>query len=105
MLNAAQNLDTIAAELARLNTDRPASLDDLVALSVARDCIEELFRSCTDELRADPRVAPLLNAMTAAIKLQPKHGAAKQKKESCDSEQQVLMFWNAFAGRFAWDFL
>ncbi|ALE93769.1 hypothetical protein AOC05_17910 [Arthrobacter alpinus] len=105
MLNAAQNLVTATAELAKLSTDQPATLDDLVALSVARDCIDSLFRSCTDELRSDPRVAPMWEAMAAAIKLQGKQGFSKPKTVHCEADQQVLMFWNAFADRFAWDFL
>lgn len=105
MLDTDQNLATAIDELNKLNADQPASLDDLVALSAARDCIDELFRTCTDELRADPRVAPMWEAIAAAIKLQSKQGTPKQKNVINESDEQVLMFWETFAGRFAWDFL
>lgn len=92
-------------ELGKLATDHPASLEDLVALSAARECIDELFRSCTNELRADPAIAPVWEAVSSAIKLQPNRAPSKAKNVLGQSDEQVLEFWDAFAGHFTWDFL
>lgn len=105
MLDTGRNLATALAELDKVATDRRASLEDLIALSTARSCVDELFRSCTDELRADPAVAPMWEAISSAIRLQPNRTASKAKNVLSQPDEQVLEFWDAFAPRFAWNFL
>jgi hypothetical protein len=45
MQTTEQNLATAIEQLSLLSGERPASLDDLIALNKARDCVEELFRA------------------------------------------------------------
>lgn len=107
MLDADHRLATALGELDKLDTGRHASLEDLVALSTARDCIEELFRACTEQLLADPEISPVWEAIASAIKLpaQKKTPAQKAANFLSESDEQVLAFWNTFADRFTWDFL
>lgn len=105
MLDTGQKLATAIDELTKLSTGQPATLEDLVALSAARDCIDELFRACTDELRNDPRVAPMWEAIAVATKLQPQRSPGRQKSAIYQPEDHVELFWTTFAGRFTWDFL
>jgi hypothetical protein len=110
MLNAEQTLTTAIGHLCRLSTAGPASLDELVALSAARVAIDELFQNCTNELRADPQVAPVWSAIASAIESQAKRGPSKgvsygSQKADSNADAQVLTFWRTFAPQFAWDFL
>jgi hypothetical protein len=106
MRNTEQTLNTAIGELRCLSPHSPASLDELTALSAARDCVDELLRSCVDQLRADPQspkawadIAYALGAVSA--------DAARQRYGSglTLADEQVRSFWEAFVERFAWDFL
>jgi hypothetical protein len=110
MLNAEQTLTTAIGHLSRLSTAGPASFDELVALSAARVAIDELFHNCSNELRADPQVAPVWSAIASAIESQAKRGPSKKisygaQKADSNADAQVLRFWRTFAPQFAWDFL
>lgn len=106
MRNTEQTLSTAIGELRCLSPHRPASLDELVALRAARDCIDELLRSCVAELRADAKNAAAWTDIAYALD-SPSAGAARQLygAHSTLADKQVLWFWEAFADRFAWDFL
>lgn len=98
--------------LASIDPEQPARFEDLVALNAARNCIDELFKACSDELRSDPETTDLWEAMASVVTMNSKHrtgmhGAAKQSPQgtTSTSDQRVEMFWNTFAGRFTWDFL
>lgn len=110
MRNTEQTFGTAIAELQCLNPDRPASLDELTALSAARDCIDELLSTCVAELRADvrvhhswPEIAYALGATSPAAVKQKYSGHAVVV--ATEAAEPVLAFWEAHAGRFAWDFL
>lgn len=107
----AQTLATAIRRLASLDPEQPTSFDDLVALNVARECINELFSDCVDELSVDPASMPLWAAIASAIDLSAPAGASKRKSHSTASgpdsraEARVAKFWGTFAERFAWEFL
>ncbi|TFB59016.1 hypothetical protein E3N86_12290 [Cryobacterium sp. Hz7] len=108
-------LRTALAELNNLSTDSPATLAELAALSAARDCIDEMRRTCVAELRADSEHAASWPAIAAALR-SSSASAAQQKSSAkpaataawlanATADGQILSFWQAFAERFAWDFL
>lgn len=118
MLNAKETINTTIVQLSLLNAtgsdSRPASFDDLVALNTARECIDELFRDCIDELSVDPKTAALWSAIASASKLSSKPASGTQKSyglQAADSradsraDKRVGLFWRTFAPVFAWDFL
>ena len=103
-------------ELNNLNPNDPATLAELAALSAARDCIDELLRTCVAELRADPLNATSWPAIAAA--LSSASASAAQKRDGAKppaaaaawlanstADGQILAFWQAFAELFRWDFL
>lgn len=110
MKSTEQTLGTAIGELKCIKPDSPASLDELTALSVARDCIEEMLRSCVAELRADTRTVHTWPAIAYALR-STSASATKQRYGSklvdvtADAEEQVRAFWRVFAGQFVWDFL
>ena len=114
--NSDRTLRTALAQLQSLNPDAPASLDELTALSTARDCIDELLRTRVAELRADPENSASWPAIAAALR--SSSASAAQQKYSAQppaataawianatADGQLLAFWQAFAERFRWDFL
>ena len=115
--STAQTLSTAMRRLASIDPEQPSCFNDLVALNAARNCIDELFKDCSDELRADPETAELWDAMTSAVTLNTKQRPGKNSpgKNSATqpspqdspsrSDEQAEMFWESFAGRFTWDFL
>jgi Poxvirus D5 protein-like len=106
MRDTKQTLSTAIGELGCLSFDKPASLDELTALSVARDCIDQLLHSCVDELRTHPQLAHSWSAIADALG-STSTSATRQLFTSPQvlANKQVLSFWRAFAERFAWDFL
>lgn len=104
-LNSSQTLSTAIRRLASIDPEQPTRFEDLVALNEARKCLNELFRAYSDELRTDPETTELWDAISAATRLASKQGSPKQKNVINESDEQVLMFWETFAGRFTWDFL
>lgn len=106
MRNTEQTLNTAIGELRCLSPNSPASLDELTALSAARDCVDELLRSCVAQLRAGPQRthswADIAYALGAAS-----GNATRQRygSELALADEQVRSFWRAFADRFAWEFL
>ena len=116
MRNSHQPLRTALAELNNLSTSDPATLVELAALSTARDCIDELLRTCIAELRADPENATPWPAIAAA--LSSASASAAQKRyggkppaataawlANAQADSQILAFWQAFAELFRWVFL
>jgi hypothetical protein len=110
MHTSEQTLRTAIGELNCVSVHRPASLEELTALSAARDSINELLRSCVEQLRTD---APLTNSWSviadalgssAASNVRQKYGT-KRTVPSANANERVLSFWNEFAERFTWDFL
>lgn len=106
MRNTEQTLNTAIGELRCLNPDRPASLDELTALSAVRNCIDEMLRACVTELRTDPQTTHDWSTIAYALGSSSVN-AARQKYGSAlaPAEEQVLNFWNAFAEDFVWGFL
>jgi hypothetical protein len=110
MRNTEQTLKTAIGELRCVSPDRPASLSELTALSAARSSIDELIRSCVSELRADTLGPATWTEISYALdNASPR--AARRRHGSMvvsatgEEDDQILAFWNAFAKRFAWDFL
>lgn len=104
MLNTAETLATAIEQLSLLSAERTASLDDLIALNIARECIDELFRDCVDELSGDPQTAALWSALASASKLSSKPASGTPATDF-RAETRVRSFWREFAPVFAWDFL
>lgn len=103
-------LATAIGRLTGLNPERPVSFDDLVALNVARECVNALFNDCVDELSVDPEAMPLWAAVASAIELSAPTASSKHKAPSsgiaaAGAGARVVKFWDTFAERFAWDFL
>lgn len=101
-------------ELSLLDTTRPASFDDLVALNIARRSVEALLRACAEELGTDPKMAFLCDALTVATELSPSPARGSRRQRSTQHSAQkadpranlrVRSFWREFAPEFAWDFL
>ncbi|WP_166789786.1 primase-like DNA-binding domain-containing protein [Cryobacterium fucosi] len=93
-------------ELRCVSPQRPASLDELVALRTARDCIDELIRSCVDELRTDPQSNHTWQAVADALRASSAAAARQQYGSSlAPADEHVLAFWHEFEDSFAWDFL
>ena len=116
MRNSDHPLRAALAELNNLNPNDPASLAELAALSNARECIDELLRTCVAELRADPgnaaswpAIAAALRSSSAAAAQQPPSAkppaATAAWLANAHADGQILAFWQAFAELFAWDFL
>src|SRR5664279_503556 len=120
MLNntAADTLSTAIEQLGLLgtSTEQPATFDDLVALNTARECIDELFHDCVDELSAGPETANLWSAVISAGRLTskanatrsaPARGAHAHASTSTESHatRKVNLFWKTFEPTFTWDFL
>lgn len=126
MLNTKQTLATAIAELHCLSPDRPASLEELTALSTARECIDQLMRECVTQLRQDH--PPTTWSAIAYVLGTPSVAAARQRygsavavvgtlagtgsalgrtsvKSNAPATERVLMFWLSIADRFAWGFL
>jgi hypothetical protein len=109
-------LSSAIEQLQSLNPNDPATLAELAALSAARDCIDELLRTCVAELRADPENAASWPAIAAALR-SSSASAAQQPTSTkppaataawlanATADGQILSFWQAFAELFAWDFL
>lgn len=106
MRHTEQLLPTAIAELRCIGDDRPASLDDLRALKLATECVQELLRACVDQMRSEPdayqswaRIADVLDSDSVS--------ATKQRflSRSMRAEDQVAAFWETFSNRFAWGFL
>ena len=106
MRNTEQTLSTAIGELRCLNPDRPASLDELTALSAVRNCIDEMLRACVTELRADPQATHDWATIAYALGSSSVN-ATRQKYGSgiAPSDEQVLIFWDTFAKVFVWGFL
>jgi hypothetical protein len=107
-----QALGTAIAELNCLRPGAPASLDELTALSIARDCMDELLHARVIELRADTRVthswAEIASALGAPSpsQISQKYGPKGPRTiPDADANEHVLAFWNTFAPRFAWGFI
>ena len=129
MFNTEPALIGAIRELSSLSPARPVALEDLVALSAAREYVDQLLRTCAEELPADPQTAHIFAAMSYAVSAaqiasapisyaSPYAYAARatqpsatrterapygSKVDPCDG--QVGSFWQAFAEHFAWDFL
>jgi hypothetical protein len=126
MRNTKQNLSTAIAELHCLSPDRPASLEELTALSTARDCIDQLMRDCVAQLREDH--PPIAWSEIATVLGTPSAAAARQRygsevavdvagtgggsalgktgvKYNAPATERALMFWLSIAERFSWGFL
>ena len=106
MRNTEQTLSTAIGELRCLNPDRPASLDELTALSAVRDCVEEMLRACVDELRTDADATHTWAGIAYALG-SPSVSATRQRYGSglAPADEQVSLFWQDFAERFVWGFL
>jgi hypothetical protein len=114
-LDTAPSIATAIASLSALDPERAASLDDLVALNIARECVNELFSAYVEELSADPAATPLWAAIASAIELsappalrstRKPHGApSTASTPQARADARVAKFWDTFAGRFTWDFL
>lgn len=128
MRNTEGALGTAIAELHCLSPDRPASLEELTALSTARECIDQLMRACVSQLREDH--PPTTWSAIASVLGTPSVAAARQRygsetavasthagtgtgpdlgrtgvKYNAPATERVLGFWLSIAERFAWDFL
>jgi len=89
-----------------LYSKAPRPLEELIALSAARDRVDRRIRACVDELRADPRIPSSWESIADAIG----SSSASAAREAYGArlaprDEKVLLFWKAFAGRFFWDFL
>lgn len=106
MRDADQNLSIALGELHCLSPDRAASLAELRALSVARDCVEELLRSCVVQLRSLPEARQSWTDIACTLG-SASVSATKQRfgSRAETADEQVAAFWEAFADCFAWDFL
>lgn len=109
MLNntATDTLATIIEQLGLLGTGRTSTFDDLVALNIARECIDELFHDCVDELSAGPETANLWSAVISAGKLTSKSRSAPARISNTESHatRKINLFWKTFETTFTWDFL
>ncbi len=113
MSSTVQNLSTAMRRLASIDPEQPSCFENLVALNAARNCIEALFKSCSEELSSDPETADLWEAVASAAAVQSKDRKSKnlpvrtsqQYENPARSDEQAEMFWNAFADKVAWDFL
>ena len=134
MFNTEPALIGAIRELSSLSPARPAALEDLVALSAAREYVDQLLRACAEELRADPQTAHIFAAMSYAVSAAPvasapvasapvsyaspyAYAARATQPSATRTERapygskvdpcdgQVSSFWQAFAEHFAWDFL
>jgi hypothetical protein len=110
MRTTEQALNTAIAELNCLSTHRSASLDELTALSAARDCVDELLHACVAELRDDlqtihtwPAIAYALGSSSVST-VRQQYGS-KRPAADAGADEQVLSFWRTFTNRFTWDFL
>ncbi|SEN98560.1 hypothetical protein [Cryobacterium luteum] len=123
MHNTEQTLGTAIAELNCVRPSTNASLDELTALNVARDCVDQLLRNCVTELRADPQTTHTWGAIgyvldSSAHAVQQKYSPTptvpaltepapaplletQPNHEPSDAE----VFWEAYAGCFSWNFL
>ncbi|WP_104195024.1 MULTISPECIES: primase-like DNA-binding domain-containing protein [unclassified Cryobacterium] len=106
MRNTEQTLNTAIGELRCINPDRPASLDELTALSAVRNCIDEMLRACVNELRTDPQTARDWPTIAYALGSSSVN-ATRQKYGSgiAPADEHVLNFWDTFAEDFVWGFL
>ena len=119
-----QALGTAIAELHCLSPDRPASLEELTALSTARDCIDQLMRDCVVQLREDH--PPIAWSEIANVLGTPSVAAARQRygsevavantgagtalgktgvKYNAPATERILVFWLSIAEQFSWGFL
>ena len=98
-----------AGKLDGPNPDRSASLDELTAVSAARDCADELPNARVAELRSDPQRGQTWPAMASALGCSST-SATQQRNGSrtvdvtTDGDQQVSAFWRVCSGRFTWIF-
>lgn len=112
------HLATAIEELTLLDTARPATFDDLMALNIARNSVEALFRACIAELSTDPKNAALWSALTAANDLSSpargsrRHDSARSNSgpngaQNPDGRANLLLqaFWREFAPDSTWDFV
>ncbi|KGJ71637.1 hypothetical protein GY21_20805 [Cryobacterium roopkundense] len=72
MHNTEQTLGTAIAELNCLSPGAPATLGELNALNVARDCIDELLRSCVSQLRAEAATRHSWGAIAHVLDASPR---------------------------------
>ena len=110
MRNTEQTLGTAIGELRCITPNRPTSLDELTALSAARDCVDELLRSCVTELRTDTRTVYTWPAIayalgSSSVSATKQHYGSKLVDVTAEPDDQVQAFWRVFAGQFVWDFL
>lgn len=111
MSNLTQAIATTIRHLTNVNSEGPASFDDLVALNSARDCINQLFSDCVDELGADPASEPLWTAIASALELsapvssRKPYGSQSTAAQGSRADTRVAKFWDTFADQFAWDLL
>lgn len=109
MLNTQQTLGTAIAELQCIQPDVPTNVDELTALRVARDCIDELMSSCISELRADPNTRRSWSDIAYALGEKPTSSVIREYgsdgSDSSEGDERARTFWLEHRRRFAWDFI
>jgi hypothetical protein len=118
MQNTEQTLGTAIAELNCVRPGTSASLDELTALNVTRDCVDQLLRACVAELRADPHsnhswgaIGYVLDSSAHAVQQKYSPAATEGAPASMLETQpdhevsDVEVFWDAYARLFSWNFL
>ena len=105
MRNTEQTLQTAISELSCISPDRPASLEELASLNSARDCLEQLLRSCIAELRTHPETTYSWSKIAYALGSSPTSTREKYGRLTQPGGDPVTAFWETFADEFVWDFL
>lgn len=101
---------TIAAAISSLSgllTAPEPTFEGLATLHGVREQINELFDTYAAELRADPSVEPMWNAIAAAMSTPAATSIGSSipsASKSCH-ELRVEAFWGEHAEQFTWDFV
>lgn len=97
---------TIAAAISSFSgllTAPEPTFEGLATLHGVREQINELFETYASELRADPSVEPMWNAIAAAMST-PSAASIPSASKSCH-ELRVEAFWGEHVEQFTWDFV
>lgn len=111
-------LDIAVGELRCVSTHRKASLEELTALRIARDCIDEMLQACVDELKAQHDES-FWSELSRALAITPASARKEFDRAGAGSDapvrktpqrlasptERVKLFWRSHRDRFQWDFL
>ena len=95
-----QTIATAISSLSGMLAEPEASFEGLATLHAVREQINELFDTYAADLRADPSIEPMWNAIAAAMGTY-----SSQKTSRFCRDTRVEAFWGEYAERFTWDFV